>query len=693
MMQDEWSLMKMSHSSTSRTISICQVSVLASVAWKRPRLQVLPLIFLVVVILSSLLPPSTSGFFCPCRRDCNRHRRARGSFRKDADVRWRISDSTRAIIFKSSRTRLSESPFLSQPPQGDDGSTWRKCHAESNFWRSVYKKVHNDLKANNNNDNNNDNSNGMLSLARDLPSVETLDVSGPLPPGAYYRSSCFSKEVSSSAKPKCRISLAIDISKDKNNVELDSSEMVKTMQSCLEDGLSSFQLLVSTSTTSSTSSFTTSEQQQQWVEENVYQRLLAETPAFALNQCHLTMPYFLQHHGSGASSSAGATTSKERPSTTPNMSTQSTQKLLRQQVAESLLRMGGAESIDCLQLIEPPTQDPAAGDVSRLYHLDVLDAVQDLQREGLVQTVSLAPSRYSVENQAALAWKTRGGSSSSTTLWSNNIVDSVQIPFNLLERDDALAFYNILEQQQQQQAQSNDNEKRLILPAILASSPLADGFLTDRFVHEEPDNLSLQLLGSERYAFEDYIRATTTTTTSSSTSSIISKVEMSNLWNHYQNKLLPALTEMAWKHGVSSGAVSCVSLRWLLQFKNNHVASAVVPTSLMEASDNASQGYDSYMKRNGRFRQRRPKSLYKRLRDVFTFQLDEEDLDRLAQLSQDFAALKPASAKKKRNNAIAFDPMHAEWQQEDPESYFREVFMENGGDVDDIDFRNPKLWL
>lgn len=645
------------------------------IVWKRRR-RVMMMVLLILILSSSCFQSSssTSTCFCPSWRQ----RAPQGIIHKKKQLFGIIAtwnDSSRKRSFQA-QTHRSASSSSSSSSRGDD-QKWIKCEAESNFWRSVYKKVNND-------DENGDENENMSTTRYELPSVDSLDSSGPLPPGAYYYYRSSKKEVSSSAKPTCRISLAIDIS-DPNNDELDASEMVKTMQSCLEDGLSSFQLL----TTTSESSFQT-EEQQQWVEENVYQRLLAETPAFALSQCHLTIPFFMQH-GSTTTTSTATTKQQQqqqqRPSTTPNMSIRSTLKLVRQQVAESLLRMGGAESIDCLQLIQPEDQDNVMK--HHLYYLDVLDALQDLQREGLVQSVSLVPSRYSIANPAAAAalsssWRTMDG----TSLWNNNVVDSIQMPINLLENDEALAFYSFLEQQQQQtQNNDNNNMKRRIPPAILASTPLAGvGFLTDRFVHEESENLSLQFLGSERFAFEDYVRATTTTSTT------ISKEEMSSLWNHYQKKLLPALTEIAWKHGVVSGGVSCVSLRWLLQCKNNHVASVVVPTSLnLAENENGNPYYDNYSMRNGRFRQRRPKSLYKQLRDVFTFQLDEEDLERLAQLSKDFTALKPA----KKGRHYYVDPIHAEWQQEDPESYYREM-MENGGDNDErmtIDFKNPKLWL
>ena len=122
---------------------------------------------------------------------------------------------------------------------------------------------------------------------------------------------------------------------------------------------------------------------------------------------------------------------------------------------------------------------------------------------------------------------------------------------------------------------------------------LAGGFLTDRYVESkfEPVRFS----GSEEY-HQKSLRQW-------------AGREYSECWSKYCRELLPVLGEIALKYRVS---IASVAIRWSLQLE--HVECATVSCRL-------DQNQDLQSKRQ------------KRLREVFSFQLDEEDLGTIRKIS------------------------------------------------------------
>ena len=151
-------------------------------------------------------------------------------------------------------------------------------------------------------------------------------------------------------------------------------------------------------------------------------------------------------------------------------------------------------------------------------------------------------------------------------------------------------------------------------PWSVVASPLASGWLTDRHLNvnsKQPRtaewlrNMSLQ----ELFAWETSVKPLCGANPNSS------ELAFRCLWENYQSRFLLPLQEISRKHNVS---IASILLRWTLQL--DHVASTVVASRLLPEHfywDRQSSG-------PARLRQ---------LREVVLFELDEEDMEILRELS------------------------------------------------------------
>jgi hypothetical protein len=140
-----------------------------------------------------------------------------------------------------------------------------------------------------------------------VPSMDRLD--GPLPPGAYQIFGDPSKGISE-LKPTCRLSVAVDLFLP----VVEPYDVVRRMQRLIDAGFNTFQLA------------SPSRSVQGWGEENVYRRLVQDTPAHVIKDCHLVVPL-----------------------STPSANTIVSSTTVREAVLEKLHRIGG-DAIDTLQL-------------------------------------------------------------------------------------------------------------------------------------------------------------------------------------------------------------------------------------------------------------------------------------------------------------------------------------------------------
>jgi hypothetical protein len=147
------------------------------------------------------------------------------------------------------------------------------------------------------------------------------------------------------------------------------------------------------------------------------------------------------------------------------------------------------------------------------------------------------------------------------------------------------------------------------------------------------------------------------------------------LWERYQRDLLGTLNYIARKHRVS---IASVALRWALQFDSERVGTVVTTCSLQEDTKTG-----------------RPFDRHVRLREVFRFELDEEDMTQLKALSSngqedDADDDEQANQYYEENNIEGRD-----WQDMEEEFLRSGVFHEKKASAANtkIDFNNRKLWL
>lgn len=244
---------------------------------------------------------------------------------------------------------------------------------------------------------------------------------------------------------------------------------------------------------------------------------------------------------------------------------------VRRHVTASLQRTG-LEAVNCIQL-QYRKQSP--------YLLDILDILEDLKREGMVGSVG-------ARNIPPL--QLREAHANGFELHSNQLDMNVLNPTRY------------------------DTEQKLMCSdlgvSLMASSPLAGGLLCDRYRENMFEPLSTQLsLNGNRFlktTLPDWNKRFAGDSNSNS---------RMTAWQRFHRNLLPALADIALKHRVS---IASVCLRWLLQLK--HVSSAAVSLNLMEVGMNDNEDLKTSQR-------------IKTFRDVFRFELDEEDMNKIWELS------------------------------------------------------------
>ncbi len=383
-----------------------------------------------------------------------------------------------------------------------------------------------------------------------LPSLPTLDQDGPLPDGAYFPSL--------HNQQRCKIGVALDIPSlwvhlKEERIEKDS--VVRALQNYVESGFQTFHLRTQTV------------EQQLWAETQILGKFYRETPSFCRNQCHFTIPYHMaqivQHMTSG-----------------PRSHTQ----IIRQSISEILDRTG-AEVIDCLQLRGVSSSSP--------YFFDILDSLQDLQREGYIASID-AHQLPAVQQMLADEY--------------GFLLDTMHCDANLFD----LSQYH----------DQVDHLRRTKLDhPLIVASPLAGGLLTERYFGQRDVIQSWEFRYRERYSwntvYETWAQRNRKAVKSTPTRTGVPSVDLEDAitdnldqygrWEMYQTQVLSALHRIARKHSVS---ISSIVLRWMLQLEK--VSGIIVTCQLVYPDDG--------LVRTPRERQ---------LRQVFTFALDDDDMSEL----------------------------------------------------------------
>jgi aryl-alcohol dehydrogenase-like predicted oxidoreductase len=359
---------------------------------------------------------------------------------------------------------------------------------------------------------------------------------------------------------------------------MEPSNVVANMQKFLDAGMASFQLKTSSSSSSSSSSRPGTNADatsglQEWGEEEIFGRLRKETPAFALRNCHLVVPLHIP-----GPDAVGTVTALS----------------IRQTVLESLGRTGG-DCIDTIQLLPNPHSP---------YALDVLDCLQDLKREGYVRSVAGKSLDWRLVKEAH-----RCGFS----------IDSNQVDGNLLDP-------NNFDNPEQRLACEDLGTK------LLVAGPLAGGLLSGRHYMEPQEGRRRGRRGRQPSPSQQMEQARERRNRPLFNPSESHHLETTLVrwgerhgqqdsddplsaarWKLFQSKIMSTLHDIAQKHDVS---VSTVALRWTLQ--TQHVAATVVSCRLLSSED-----------RDPQVLRDRPKQL----RQVFQLNLDDEDMERLWEVS------------------------------------------------------------
>jgi aryl-alcohol dehydrogenase-like predicted oxidoreductase len=259
---------------------------------------------------------------------------------------------------------------------------------------------------------------------------------------------------------------------------------------------------------------------------------------------------------------------------------------IRKTVLTTLDRTGG-DCIDSLQLSQSDY-------VPSPYTFDVLDCLEDLKREGHVRSVTGNNLSWRLIREAH-----RCGFA----------IDSNQVDGNLLN---PTAFDN-----PDQQLACQDLGTKLLVSGPLAGALLSDRHYVDLRQSKRRGGRMLSLPRKESTrpftTSEWYHVKKSMVHWGDCQGDLEPNPSAAARWKLYQEKVLSALHDIAQKHDVS---MATVALRWTLQV--DHVASAVVTCRLLSGD-------------NGDPRLLQDRS--QQLRQVFKFELDEDDMDRLWQVS------------------------------------------------------------
>lgn len=251
-------------------------------------------------------------------------------------------------------------------------------------------------------------------------------------------------------------------------------------------------------------------------------------------------------------------------------------RAIRTQLANSLHRMGSPDFINCAQIFFPQGQESSSS-IQYYSFMETLDALEDFKREGLVLSVAGRNIPPSVVQSAYEC----GFSSLCRNQLDVNLVDPSKYS------DAKLKF----------------DRKEFGLP-LQATAPIMGGLLSDKFV----GRLGVPATSDLSWNAQRHLRCSL---------SMFAKQRRSgggiaSTWRTFQTALLPVLEDMSHKHCVS---IASIALRWILQRK--HIESLVVSTRLSGSDETGAQRI----------------SRKQQYRDVFRFELDDDDMERLWEIS------------------------------------------------------------
>jgi aryl-alcohol dehydrogenase-like predicted oxidoreductase len=429
------------------------------------------------------------------------------------------------------------------------------------------------------------------------PSLDRYD--GPLPPKAYI----IHGNPEFDPKPNCRIALSLDWQQSHSRFQrfpLHGDLVVQKIQKCLDAGFQTFRL--------SSQSIKNSNEGM-----GMIGRVVRETPKFV--DMHWTVRLEL-----------------------PKQITPAT---VREAVVE-LLSTTRMDSLDTVLV-------PYDSDILPQYHLEVMDVLHDMQRDGIISSIGVEEWPASLIKQA----KDCGFKNIHVHQQSGNLL--LPPPARL-------------------KSMGNIDGGEANTVGEWWTNPLAGNFLSENVLLSRNPPVYAEGWNDVRkwYSRKHHNRREKRGPSSS--------VSNSDVWKVFNKNVYGNLRHISLKHEVS---IAAIALRWCLQEKapgdpNNPASGIIYPLLLVEEPEGelAKQLRD--------------------LRDVFRFELDEEDLEMLNSI---VARSKPKATK------IRIDDVDVPIE-DIPVEFLKEFQALSGGQDDDeymdseeaedypkIDFDNRSLWL
>lgn len=404
-----------------------------------------------------------------------------------------------------------------------------------------------------------------------LPCQYNLDPDGPLPFGSYRTIGDFRND----PKRTCLVTAGLTLRNVPTQSEMDASIAVANAQKMIDSGLTSFQVHVPRNRQihapdGSMQSGMECTLEQTWIEQNIYKRLVQETPATVLSLCNLgtkvSVPYWNYSGNIGRGS------------------------MVRQKVGDSILNIFGHTG-GCLDSVHVDFRSGPTVDSFSPYTLDVLDTLFDMQREGLIRSI------HGIDFPVKVLRKLKE---------NDFYFDTNQVTCNILNPNDC--FGNM-----QQFCKESEQEGKPL--KLILKSPLAGGLLTNKY-HCVPNKYRGKngaptrqyMTLSEHRSYEYTVKQSWLNNYSKRERHAVNDRDV---WMAFEKRVLETLYDIALKHRVD---IASVAVRWVMQ--QDSIASALVGTNL-----------------NMQYDEDYPFTRPRDLRKPFSLHLDEEDMERLWSIS------------------------------------------------------------
>jgi aryl-alcohol dehydrogenase-like predicted oxidoreductase len=365
-----------------------------------------------------------------------------------------------------------------------------------------------------------------------VPCEQNLDLDGPLPFGSYRSIG----DAQYHTKRTCLLTAGLNFFHSRDKGEIDPEIAVANAQNLIDSGLTTFQLNLpprsrATSPENVGSGMEPSSEQI-WIEQNIYGKLVLETPPSVLSLCNLGTKISIPYWNFDGTIGNGA--------------------IIRQQVGESILNIfrntGGC--IDTIQVDYRAGQKPSSASP---YTFDVLDVLFDMQREGLIRSingVNFPVTALEELQQCGFHF------------------DTNEVSCNLLNPNEFFEMQNF----------SRNSERDGRSMKVNMNRPLAGGLLTNRYFDLSDRHRTRNGEPSPQYMSPSEkleVKRNLRTWRLNYNERERQNISRMNTWLSYEKKVMKTLHGISLKHRVD---IASVALRWAMQQES--IGTISVGTSL-----------------------------------------------------------------------------------------------------------------